>query len=70
MVGPQRQEEGKSSNGDAADKEGAAANKNEPAKESRVLRTYGQKKAKVDPVSEQAQVLASDVLALIAGKKR
>ena len=35
----------------------------------RVLRTFGQKRAKADPASEQAAMLAPDVLALIAGKK-
>ena len=35
----------------------------------RVLRTFGQKRAKADPTSEQATMLAPDVLALIAGKK-
>ncbi len=35
----------------------------------RVLRTFGQKRAKADPASEQATMLAPDVLALIAGKK-
>ena len=35
----------------------------------RVLRTFGQKRAKADPASEQAPMLAPDVLALIAGRK-
>lgn len=35
----------------------------------RVLRTFGQKRAQADPTSEQAVMLAPDVLALIAGKK-
>ena len=35
----------------------------------RVLRTFGQKRAKADPASEQATMLAPDVLALVAGKK-
>lgn len=38
--------------------------------QNKVLRTYGQKKAKVDPVSEQAAMMDPEVLALIAGKKR
>lgn len=68
MCGLQRQE--KESEGAAFSEEGLQKKVDEPAKGSRVLRTYGQKKAKVDPVSEEAQVLAPDVLALIAGKKR
>jgi hypothetical protein len=42
----------------------------EAGKQGKVLRTYGQKIAKIDPASEQAAVLNSDVLALIAGRKQ
>ncbi len=42
----------------------------EPAKEPKLLRTYAQKKAKADPVSEQAPMLDPGVLALVAGKNR
>ncbi|BDA42668.1 Pre-rRNA-processing protein esf2 [Coccomyxa sp. Obi] len=54
----------------AASKEGGTMKESEFAKESKVLRAYSQKRAKVDPTSEQAQVLAPDVLALIAGRKK
>ena len=39
-------------------------------KEPKLLRTYAQKKAKADPVSEQAPMLDPGVLALVAGKNR
>lgn len=71
LCGSQRQE--KDSGGsqvDAAGKEGGRTKENESTKESKVLRTYSQKRAKVDPTSEQTQVLAPDVLALIAGRKK
>ena len=59
------------------DPQSAAADDSAPAYQSsqpegskeRVLRTFGQKRAKADPASEQAAMLAPDVLALIAGKK-
>ncbi len=68
LCGLQRQE--KESEGAGSGKEQAQSKVVEPAKGSRVLRTYGQKRAKTDPVSKEAQILAPDVLALIAGKKR
>ena len=40
----------------------------ERLKEPKLLRTYAQKKAKADPVSEQAPMLDPGVLALVAGK--
>ena len=46
-----------------------AAGTETQAPKQRLLRTFGQKRAKADPVSEQAPSLAPDVLALIAGKK-
>ena len=71
VCGSQRQEkESGGSQVDAAGKEGGQMREKESTKESRVLRTYSQKRAKVDPTSEQAQVLAPDVLALIAGSKK
>ncbi len=36
----------------------------------RVLRTYGQKRARVDPASEDAPTIDPGVLALIAGKRK
>ena len=57
-----------SSTGDApASKGGGEAVQ---AKEPKLLRTYAQKKAKADPVSEQAPMLDPGVLALVAGKNR
>lgn len=39
-------------------------------KQNKLLRTYGQKRAKADPVSAEAAMMNPDVLALIAGKKQ
>ena len=36
----------------------------------RLLRTYGQKRARVDPASEDAPTIDPAVLALLAGKKK
>lgn len=47
----------------------APADTGSQAPKERLLRTFGQKRAKIDPASEQAPTLAPDVLALIAGKK-
>ncbi|CAK0764182.1 hypothetical protein CVIRNUC_003132 [Coccomyxa viridis] len=47
----------------------APADTGSQAPKERLLRTFGQKRAKIDPASEQAPMLAPDVLALIAGKK-
>ena len=55
--------------GEAGTAEAAAAGTETQAPKQRLLRTFGQKRAKADPVSEQAPSLAPDVLALIAGKK-
>ena len=52
----------------AVDAAAGAGSQPEGSKE-RVLRTFGQKRAKADPASEQAAMLSPDVLALIAGKK-
>lgn len=55
--------------GEAGTAEAAAAGTETQAPKQRLLRTFGQKRAKADPVSKQAPSLAPDVLALIAGKK-
>ena len=55
--------------GEAGTAQAAAAGTETRAPKERLLRTFGQKRAKADPVSEQAPALAPDVLALIAGKK-
>ncbi len=69
--GSQRQDkESGGSQVHAEGKEGGTMKESEAIRESKVLRTYSQKRAKVDPTSEQAQVLAPDVLALIAGRKK
>ncbi|KAK9816728.1 hypothetical protein WJX72_004286 [[Myrmecia] bisecta] len=58
------------------EKEGDAAEGSGPqpaaaaAAEPRIMRAYGQRKAKLDPVTDdQAPMLSADVLSLIAGKK-
>jgi hypothetical protein len=54
---------------EAGTAQAVAAGTETQAPKERLLRTFGQKRAKADPVSEQAPALAPDVLALIAGKK-
>ena len=53
----------------ASDSAPAGPSSQPEGSKERVLRTFGQKRAKADPASEQAAMLAPDVLALIAGKK-
>jgi hypothetical protein len=67
----QQQKEGEKDGGAAAGsgEAGSAAAEEAPA-QRRVLRTYGQKRARVDPASADAPMMDPGVLALIAGKKK
>ncbi len=54
---------------EAGTAEAAAAGTETQAPKERLLRTFGQKRARSDPVTEEASALAPDVLALIAGRE-
>lgn len=66
-----QQKEGEKDGGAAvgSGEPGGTAAEEAPA-QRRVLRTYGQKRARVDPASEDAPAIDPGVLALIAGKKK